>query len=64
MKVSWRAVGDCPCNHVACTYFKGGGHKNASGGEFYGTLAEAVAHFEESLAAFNPNNYEESLKNA
>ena len=64
IKVSLRSVGDFPCNHFASTYFKGGGHKNASGGEFYGTLEEAIAHFEESLAAFNPNNYEESLKNA
>lgn len=54
VKVSLRSVGDFPCNVFASRYFNGGGHKNASGGEFYGTLDEAVAAFEKGLAAFNP----------
>lgn len=64
IKVSLRSQGDFPCNQFAAAYFNGGGHKNASGGEFFGTLDEAVAHFERALAEFNPNNYEESLKHA
>ncbi len=64
IKVSLRSQGDFPCNQFAAAYFNGGGHKNASGGEFFGTLDEAVVHFERALAEFNPNNYEESLKHA
>lgn len=58
IKVSLRSVGDFPCNEFAARYFNGGGHKNASGGEFYGTLEEAVRVFEEGLMQFNPNNFE------
>lgn len=56
MKISLRSVGDFPCNEFASTYFNGGGHKNASGGEFYGSLEDAVKTFEEGLEKFNPNN--------
>ena len=62
IKLSFRSVGDYPCNKFASTYFNGGGHKNASGGEFFGTLAEAVALFEKGLNEFNPNNSEEINK--
>ena len=60
IKISLRSVGDFPCNKFAAAYFNGGGHKNASGGEFYGTLDEAVKVFEDGLVQFNPNNYEKS----
>ncbi|MDR0429218.1 MAG: bifunctional oligoribonuclease/PAP phosphatase NrnA [Tannerellaceae bacterium] len=62
IKISFRSVGDFPCNKFAAKYFNGGGHKNASGGEFYGSLEDAVKTFEQSLNEFNPNNFEE-LKN-
>ena len=38
IKVSLRSVGTFPCNKVASEFFNGGGHLNASGGEFYGTM--------------------------
>lgn len=60
VKISLRSVGDFPCNRFASTYFNGGGHKNASGGEFFGTLDEAVAVFEKGLAEFDPNKSEDS----
>ncbi|MGM9758642.1 MAG: bifunctional oligoribonuclease/PAP phosphatase NrnA [Parabacteroides sp.] len=60
VKVSLRSVGDFPCNRFASTYFSGGGHKNASGGEFYGPLEEAVGLFEQALREFNPGISEES----
>lgn len=60
VKISLRSVGDFPCNRFAATYFQGGGHKNASGGEFFGTLDEAVAQFEKGLAEFDPNKTAES----
>ena len=50
---------DFPCNQFASRYFNGGGHKNASGGEFYGSLADAVAVFEKGLEEFNPNKTED-----
>ena len=59
VKVSLRSVGDFPCNQFASRYFNGGGHKNASGGEFYGSLADAVAVFEKGLEEFNPNKTED-----
>lgn len=55
IKISLRSVGDFPCNVFASTYFNGGGHKNASGGEFYGSLEDAVNVFEKGLAEFNPD---------
>ena len=54
IKISFRSVGDFPSNKFAATYFHGGGHVNASGGEFYGTLPEAVAAFETALNELNP----------
>ena len=52
IKISLRSVGTFPCNRVASEYFNGGGHLNASGGEFYGTMEEAVALFKQSLIKF------------
>jgi len=52
IKASLRSVGDFPCNEFAGCYFNGGGHKNASGGEFSGTLEEAVQVFEKGLEIF------------
>jgi len=57
IKISLRSVGEFPCNRFAAEYFNGGGHKNASGGEYYGSLAEAVNLFETGLMKFNPDNY-------
>ncbi|MDR2118241.1 MAG: bifunctional oligoribonuclease/PAP phosphatase NrnA [Tannerellaceae bacterium] len=54
IKVSLRSVGDFACNEFAATYFGGGGHKNASGGEFFGTLPQAVEVFEKALEASGP----------
>jgi phosphoesterase RecJ-like protein len=54
LKISLRSVGSFPCNEFAVRYFNGGGHKNAAGGEYNGTLAEAVAVFEKGLNDLNP----------
>lgn len=62
IKVSLRSVGEFPCNLFASAYFNGGGHKNASGGEFYGSLADAIAVFERGLAEFNPDEAKESAQ--
>ena len=52
IKVSLRSVGDFPCNKVAAEFFNGGGHLNASGGEFYGPMEEAVELFKQALDKF------------
>lgn len=57
IKISLRSVGDFPTNKLAAEFFGGGGHLNASGGEFTGTMQQAVERFEEALQA-----YEGSLK--
>lgn len=54
IKVSLRSVGDFPCNEVAAEFFNGGGHLNASGGEFFGSMDEARAQFEQALLKFKP----------
>ncbi len=45
IKISLRSQGNRPVNVFAHDIFFGGGHANASGGEFYGPLASAVQHF-------------------
>jgi len=52
IKISLRSKGDFPCNEFASEIFGGGGHLNASGGEFYGSLEDAVKKFEEGVERF------------
>lgn len=54
IKISLRSVGTFPCNQLAAEFFNGGGHLNASGGEFYGTIDEAKKVFEQALDKFAP----------
>ena len=43
IRVSLRSVDDFPCNEMAAEFFGGGGHKNAAGGEIWGTMDDALA---------------------
>jgi phosphoesterase RecJ-like protein len=52
IKVSLRSVGTFPCNKVAAEFFNGGGHLNASGGEFYGPMEEAINLFKQALVKY------------
>ena len=52
IKVSLRSVGTFPCNKVAADFFNGGGHLNASGGEFYGPLEDAITLFKQALVKY------------
>jgi phosphoesterase RecJ-like protein len=54
IKVSLRSVGEFPCNQFASEFFGGGGHLNASGGEFYGTMQQAIEIFEKALEKYKP----------
>lgn len=52
IKISFRSQGDFPSNKFAAQCYNGGGHLNASGGEFRGTMEEAIAVFENGLKEF------------
>lgn len=52
VKVSLRSKGNFPANKVSEAYFNGGGHKNAAGGEFFGSLEDAEKLFESILPEF------------
>jgi len=45
VKLSFRSKGDFPVNEFASRYFAGGGHLNASGGEYYDTLDNTIRYF-------------------
>ena len=45
IKLSFRSKGRFPSNEFASLYFSGGGHLNASGGEYTDTLDNTIAYF-------------------
>ncbi len=50
IKLSFRSIGNIPVNEMMSTYFTGGGHKNAAGGEEYKlNLEQTLRKFEEIL---------------
>ncbi len=53
IKVSMRSKGFYPTNKVAAEQFGGGGHLNASGGEFHGTMDEARELVQKILPLYN-----------
>ena len=52
IKVSLRSKGTFPVNKIAAEHFNGGGHLNASGGEFFGTMEEAQECFRKLLPLY------------
>lgn len=56
VKVSMRSLGNFPVNELCSEHFGGGGHLNAAGGEFKGTLQEAAELFR-SLLSVNKKLY-------
>ena len=55
IKISFRSKNEFPCDKFAKEFFSGGGHKNASGGKFEGTVANAIKKFKSSLKTFKTN---------
>ena len=49
VKMSFRSQGTFPVNKMASTYFNGGGHLNAAGGESYLSLAETLDKLEKVI---------------
>ncbi|MBQ0118262.1 MAG: DHH family phosphoesterase [Bacteroidales bacterium] len=52
VKISMRSQGNRPVNTFCHDIFGGGGHMNASGGEYYGSLTEAAQRFIESYSKY------------
>lgn len=55
IKVSCRSQGDFSVSDICTRYFNGGGHFNAAGGDFNGTLQEAEAAFYQVLSDLFPD---------
>ena len=52
IRISFRSQGDRPVNVWASEVFRGGGHMNASGGELFGSMDQAVRLFEQSYGKY------------
>lgn len=52
IKISFRSKGNFSVNQFARDHFNGGGHTNAAGGMFLGTVEEAMDHFQSVLPAY------------
>ena len=52
VRVSLRSTGDFPANELAAALYNGGGHLNAAGGRYEGTLAEGVQRLKEALPGY------------
>lgn len=53
IKVSSRSKGDFPVNKMCQEFFNGGGHLNAAGGEFYGSLEECIQQLQDAMPQFD-----------
>jgi phosphoesterase RecJ-like protein len=52
IKISFRAKGDYAVNVLAKEHFGGGGHRYASGGVSFDTLAQTVSTFKSLIPIF------------
>ncbi len=59
VKLSFRSKGQFPVNKIASEFFYGGGHMNASGGDYPDTLENTISYFlkvlKENFARYNNN---------
>ncbi len=55
IRVSFRSKGGVDVNVLARKYFNGGGHHNAAGAFYNGTIEEAIAHFEAAAKEISEN---------
>lgn len=61
IKISFRSKGSFAVNRFAESHFNGGGHLNASGGEFKGTIETALNIFRDLLAQYHKELTDEWL---
>jgi bifunctional oligoribonuclease and PAP phosphatase NrnA len=60
IKLSFRSKGQFPSNEFAAQYFSGGGHRNASGGEYPDSLNNTIEYFLKALEE-NAWRFEETI---
>lgn len=53
IKISLRSKEEMDVNRLAAKYFNGGGHKNAAGGRYAGSMEECLEYFEQVLEREN-----------
>lgn len=53
IKVSTRSIDDFPVNLLCEKYFNGGGHRQAAGGKFFGSMEECIALCESVMDEFD-----------
>ncbi len=53
IKVSMRSRGEFPVNIICAEHFGGGGHLNAAGGEYRGSMADCIALLEEIMPQYD-----------
>ncbi|MFN3951514.1 MAG: DHH family phosphoesterase [Thermaurantimonas sp.] len=49
VRISFRSKGEVDVNQYARKHFNGGGHRNAAGGTWYGTLQQCISRFENTV---------------
>ena len=49
VKLSLRSKGKIDVNKMASQFFNGGGHHNAAGGKYFGSLPDAIQFFEKII---------------
>ncbi|MGK0459100.1 MAG: phosphoesterase RecJ-like protein, partial [Polaribacter sp.] len=62
VKISFRSKGAFSVNQFSRNHFNGGGHDNAAGGKFVGSIQETVQFFEKLLPTYEKqlnSSYEE-----
>jgi len=52
IKISFRSKGDFSVNQLSRNHFNGGGHDNAAGGKFDGSMQETIQFFKELLPTY------------
>ena len=52
IKISFRSKGDFSVNQFSRNHFNGGGHDNAAGGKFNGSVEEVITAFKELLPTY------------
>lgn len=52
IKMSFRSKGNLEVNQIAKEHFEGGGHVNAAGGRFIGTMEDALVKLEETIPLY------------
>lgn len=54
VKVSMRSLGDFPVNKVCADLFDGGGHRQAAGGDYSGSLKDAIKRLTDAMPSYDP----------